>query len=125
MQTTIVFGPWWVSPRFEKQFNIIYKIQGLGEFDRLPIQNLTQVENSGNIKSYYYLKPGFVLCKGGKRVTILNPSIPDFVPLDIILHEQEAYIRETPLEFDNREMLQSDIFAVNSSIHHKLSIALA
>lgn len=95
---------------------------GLGEYDRKPLYDLQRVENDLEKKGYLQLSPGYKLCKGGKRVTIIKPT-PDGVPLDVILHEEEAYTRRASLAFENPADANVDsILNMSSSINHSLTI---
>ncbi len=97
-------------------------MQGLGEHDRLPIVVPTQVEMDIDGTSYLRLQKGYKLCKGNKRVSIINPALKSD-PYDIILHQNEAYARPAlQSEVDPTAFSTKDIIDVNSSIQHRLAL---
>ena len=95
--------------------------QGLGEHDRKPISDLIRVENGFENDGFLRIEPGYKLCKGGKRVTILN-STKSAAPIDIILHDDEAYTRTSIFSFEDNTHSKLDIEEMSSSIHQSLAV---
>ena len=92
----------------------------MGEYDRNTIFDVVQVELENG--EGFFVEPGYKLCKGGKRVSIINPKVGG-MPLDIILHDQEAYVKQCAFTFtEGLNCSGSDIVNMSSSIHHSLAI---
>ena len=80
-----------------------------------------RVENETGTPGFLRLERGVQLCKGGKRVTILNPTTKT-EPLDIILHDNEAFVRKSSFMFETAGVSSRDITLLDGSINHNLAL---
>jgi hypothetical protein len=87
----------------------------------MPINIFTQVENNTVEKSFYKVSPGYQLCKGSKRIVIINPTASE-EPLDVTLHQQEAYVKPSLIDFEQDSITGKQITMLSSSYNHDLAI---
>ncbi len=85
------------------------------------VVNPIQVETETGENEYYYAKPGYKLTKGAKRVSLINNE-HSLEVLDVVIHNEEAYVRPSVPEFDENQHLSKDVAVVSmsSSINHDL-----
>lgn len=93
----------------------------MGEVDRKPLFDVVRVENEIGTPGFLRVEPGVQLSKGGKRVTIVNP-VTKAEPLDIILHDNEVFVRKSSFPFAAPGVSGKDIKLLNGSINHSLAL---